>query len=785
MGGEKMTIAKEYKLVYKEKAKTEEILRNTPFAPLQEIRHFNEENRFNDGWRNLLIFGDNLLALQSIYQDQQEENRYQTKEKIKCIYIDPPFASNKDYMKDKERAYRDKVNGSAFIEFLRKRLIFLYQILANDGHIFVHLDWKKGHYIKVLLDEIFGEHNFVNEIYFKTAHGHNLSTKGFDNLIGNIFVYQKSEKKELTPIYQSLDEMDLYKKFPYIEKETGRRYNHEKLEKSSNKSSKGEVRIIQGKEIVTDVGWVWTQKTFDERLSKNPHLIYWTENDKPRYKNYLDEYKGRKIGNLWNDLTLISSNSQEGNYPTQKPESLLERIIKCSTEEGDIVLDAFAGGGTTPAVAEKMGRRWVAIDASKLSIYTIQKRLLELNCHIGPITKDERKEVERIVDYDKHPKTTRGMFMTHDKSRINDLVITDEFLIDFSRLLSTYLQGNTEEKISLVCHPEKFCIKELAIYNNSDQNVAGDKIVKIGRVHFHISFIIPKKETPGSQPIPAKTFTLCHSGIYDLEKIKQMIWSEYKPFVMKLFQVRPSPHKIYQFQADGYIGRHSAFVWNYPDSLELVIDEGYVHSIHQAVRGRAGSTMYIVVPSCAMGFMTDEIHIDDTDYVFLKVPESILRTIIERQKMGAMKQPHKEDDTYQTIISEGLDFISQPQLIVQGHTDKNDWIFNIYEFRSSTFLSDPEDFVNFETLSMVLIDAEFDGKYFKMTHVFWGRSLIETEAKRINLPTRTPWEEKLKNCQRLEFRLPKSSCGERIMVIFVDCYGNEKKKEFSRGEIGL
>ena len=153
-------VTKDYKLIYKGKESKEKIIANTLAAPFQKVRSFNSNNKFEDGWQNMLIFGDNLLALKTLYEDQRGENKYKTKNKIKLIYIDPPFATKQDFMKDREKAYRDKIIGSQFIEFLRKRLILLREILADDGSIYVHLDWKKGHYIKAIMDEVFGEHNF-------------------------------------------------------------------------------------------------------------------------------------------------------------------------------------------------------------------------------------------------------------------------------------------------------------------------------------------------------------------------------------------------------------------------------------------------------------------------------------------------------------------------------------------------------------------------------------------------------------------------------------------------
>lgn len=137
--------------------------------------------------------------------------------------------------------------------------------------------------------------------------------------------------------------------------------------------------MIQGKRVVSDIGWRWSQKTFDERLARNPHLIYWTDSGRPRYKIYADEYQGRPIGNIWDDIDYLSSVEGERlGYSTQKPEALLERIIKASSNEGDLVADFFCGSGTTLAVAEKLGRRWIGVDLGRYAIHVTRKRLIQV-----------------------------------------------------------------------------------------------------------------------------------------------------------------------------------------------------------------------------------------------------------------------------------------------------------------------------------------------------------------------------------------------------------------------
>ena len=178
------------------KAREEDIIADTLAAPLQEVRTFNSDNKFDDGWTNKLIFGDNLMALKNLYEDPK------IKGKVKLIYIDPPFATKQDFMKDEEKSYRDKIIGSKFLEFTRKRLIFLYQLLDSDGVIFVHLDWKKGHYLKILLDELFGENNLINEIVWcrssssakKAGSKEDENSKTFIRAHDVIYIYAKDSK---------------------------------------------------------------------------------------------------------------------------------------------------------------------------------------------------------------------------------------------------------------------------------------------------------------------------------------------------------------------------------------------------------------------------------------------------------------------------------------------------------------------------------------------------------------------------------------------------------------
>jgi len=705
---------KDYRLVYKGKARKEDIIAQTPAAPFQKIRSFNSDNPFEDDWRNMLIFGDNLLALKTLYEDQRGENRYKTKNKIKLIYIDPPFATKQDFMKDREKAYRDKIIGAQFIEFLRKRLILMREILADDGSIYVHLDWKKGHYIKAIMDEVFGEHNFLNEVVWHFSSG-GRSENFYARKHASIFYYKNSDDN-----FFNKDEIG---------------------------TEWGTKKINNMKKNIGDDG-----------------RIYWSIKSGGKiYKYYEDTL--RIPDDVWTDISHLQQRDPEredfGNYPTQKPEKLLERIIKASSNENDIVLDAFAGSGTTLAVAEKLNRRWIGMDCGKLAIYTIQKRMLNLTTQIGSLKKDDRRDYERVTDFEEHSKAnSRGLFFIYEKARRGDLVITDSFLKNLGEFISANLSGNKKEEFSLICPEEKLKLLKLKPARDAESK-AGEKIIDVGKVRFLISFIQPKEKTEKEKPLKAKEFTLFHAGVYDAKAILNLDWEQYKPFVAQLFGVRPEKHKIYGFEADGYIGVHSAFIWDYPNQKNLVLDREYIKTLHTVLGGRAGGRFYVIAE--------DEIELDNTTYVLLKVPLSVLKALIEKGDPGSVKQPVSEADVNEVIDAVGFDFISQPEVKASYHrrepvdenlfnTGKKDWSIEISSFKSNTLVYDPEDFENFETFSMVLVDTDYNDDYFNLCKVFWAGDVVNEERNKAVI------------------RIPEDEfTGKKMMIIFIDTYGNELK----------
>lgn len=328
---------REYELVYNGKETEEQILADTMAVPFQGVSTFGKNGV---DWHNHLIFGDNLQAMKTLLQmkaDGKLVNADGTPG-VRLIYIDPPFATKRDFKGTQDqKAYQDKIAGAEFLEFLRKRLVLMHELLSDDGSIYVHLDWKKGHYAKILLDEIFGENHFVREIIWDRMNpsGGKAAADNWIHTHDTIYFYSKSQTKVFNKQYE-----------PYSEKYIAERFVHE--------DKNGKYRL-QGS---------------DNR------------------KQYLHDSKGKALTSVWGIPDINVMALEKTGFPTQKPEVLLERIIRASSNEGDIVLDAFSGAGTTAAVAEKLKRRWIAIDISKFSAYTIQKRMLNLRNEIGNTGKE-------------------------------------------------------------------------------------------------------------------------------------------------------------------------------------------------------------------------------------------------------------------------------------------------------------------------------------------------------------------------------------------------------------
>ncbi|MFI5252395.1 MAG: site-specific DNA-methyltransferase [Bacteroidota bacterium] len=323
----------------------------------------------------MIFWGENLSILKYILGDRKIAG------KVKQIYIDPPFATNQNFRSGKRRtatisssngdglAYNDTLTGAAFLEFLRRRLYLLRELLSEDGSIYLHIDYKIGHYVKVLMDEIFGQENFINDITRIKCNPKNFSRKGYGNIKDMILFYARSKKFTWNEPRTMMTEEEILKLFPKFDA-SGRRYTTTPLH-APGETRNGETGK-QWNGMPPPRGRHWRISPKELSKLEKAGLIERSATGNPRKIIYADEIsvKGKKVQDVW-DL----KDPQYPVYPTEKNIELLKRIIASSSNPGDIVLDCFAGSGTTLAAAELLGRRWIGIDSSKIAIAKTIKKL--------------------------------------------------------------------------------------------------------------------------------------------------------------------------------------------------------------------------------------------------------------------------------------------------------------------------------------------------------------------------------------------------------------------------
>jgi DNA modification methylase len=371
---------RESELVYHGKDREEAIIADTLAVPLQPVRTFGGNG---EDWHNMLVFGDNLQVMKTLLEMKRAGKLLNADgtSGVRLIYIDPPFATQREFRgTDDQRAYQDKVSGAQFVEFLRKRLILMRELLAENGSIYVHLDTHKFHYLKTIMDEIYGEQNFVNEICWQRINAKGNVLRKWGAVHEMILLYGRTTGYLWNQVFRPLDPAYVHDMYRYTEEGSGRRYRLSDLTAPVERASKGQIYKWKGFDAGPTRCWVYAEKDM-ERLESEGRIVY-TSTGYPQFKRYLDENPGERIPDVWDDITPALGKEALA-YPTQKPEALLARIVSASSNEGDAVFDAFAGSGTTLAVAEKFNRRWIGIDCGKLAIYTIQKRMLNLHREIG------------------------------------------------------------------------------------------------------------------------------------------------------------------------------------------------------------------------------------------------------------------------------------------------------------------------------------------------------------------------------------------------------------------
>jgi DNA modification methylase len=344
------------------------------------------------GWTNKLIWGDNKLILSSLKNGPLRE-QIEAQGGLKLIYIDPPFDVGADFSMDieiggesftkkpnilEEIAYRDTWGQGAdsFLSMIYERLILMRDLLAEDGSIYVHCDYRVNSLLRLTLDEIFGNGFFANEIIWKRKGGSALGTmKRMSVNTDTIFLYTKAGSPIWNKVYMDLDPEYIEQMFTRIDP-GDRRYMVNVMRSPSPRPNL--MYDYKGYKTPPN-GWAVPLETM-EKLDAEGRLYFPDSKDRQIYKKiFLDEYEGQPINNLWVDIKLLKgSNAELLKYPTQKPESLLERIIHMSSNAGDLIADFFCGSGTTAAVAEKLGRKWIATDLGKFAIHTTRKRLISV-----------------------------------------------------------------------------------------------------------------------------------------------------------------------------------------------------------------------------------------------------------------------------------------------------------------------------------------------------------------------------------------------------------------------
>lgn len=426
-----------------------EAVAGTGAAPLQIVRSFGEQK--DKEWKNLIVQGDNLQFLKTCYKNVDPLIKDKVKGKVKLIYIDPPFGTGDEYGGNSgEISYSAKIAGSEFIEGIRERLVYLRELLDDDGCIIIRLDYHFGHYVKVVADEIFNN-NFKNELVvnriYKNVFG---DSKFIPTSTDSLFVYSKKENF----IYKNVKKEMLEKReafWRHMDDSAGVRHPME--------------RYVFGKIIYPPPNkhFKYNQKAIEKMLFE--HRIrfkcacgythfdpaqQWIGcpdcgKDEPKLQYLVKEKTFENIQSNWTDIPGYSFST---GYPTENSEILLERIISIASLEQDLVMDVFAGSGTTAAVAEKLGRRWIVCDFGKHSIYTIQKRMLRIG-ESKALVDEHDSSGKTIVKKDTPYKKPLKPFSiissgAYDFSHVMDLRKHKETYVDF--VLGLFQLSRDEEK---------------------------------------------------------------------------------------------------------------------------------------------------------------------------------------------------------------------------------------------------------------------------------------------------------------------------------------------------
>lgn len=641
-------------LTYAFKKPEENILADVMAVPLQDIRTFLNGTgpRNRDQWYNRIIWGENLQTLRSLLEDPEVAG------KVRLIYIDPPFSSNQEYHGTRDqKAYRDRLAGAEFLEFLRERLVVMKHLLSPDGSIFVHLDQRKSHYVKVLMDEVFGEANFRNEIVLPGRASKNLQQQ-FDTI-------QRLNVRHDVLLWYSASPSARFEKLWVDKHNTGNPEGHWHHFWSTADRKTMRYPLFG---ITPKTGqWTWKK----ERAYKA------VEN----YQRYLREHGGRSLAEYWRDTGRILEfirQDEEGKpqywrppaemrladtvwsgvpvydnktgYPTEKHEKLLEQVLELASNQGDLVLDCFAGSGTTAVVAERLGRRWIAIDSGKLSVYTIQKRILNL--------------------YKEQP--------TFD---------------------------SIENRSPLV---------------------------------------------------------LQYSGHYDFASLKDLPWEDWRFFALRLFECTDQRHEVGGLRVDGLKKGDPVHVYDWREHPGVLISEETIADFHRHV-GQIVNRLYIIAPYSAFDFWQDVIVLDGVRYITLRIPYSVIHEL-HNKDFEAVKQADSEAAVNSIQQAYGFTFMETPNVEWEVGVDERSVFIKTTAFSSRARIKGTERPGGFETLALLLVDSDYDGQTFNLTHFIYGKQLEQDN-----------WTA----------HIPVESIGDKVMAVWIDHHGNETRAVLKRSDFGL
>lgn len=661
---------REYELVYAGKERREDILAETLSVPFQEVRTFGTpvEGEESGEWRNQLIFGDNLQAMRHLL-DLKRAGKLRNADGtdgVRLIYIDPPFATKQEFRGSQDqKAYADKIAGAQFIEFLRRRLIMMHEILADDGSIFVHMDNKKAHYLKLILDEVFGENNFRNEIMLPGRAAKNLQQQ-FDSISrlnvrhDTLFWYSRSEKTKFSPLWVA----------KHNEGNPEGHWHH--LWSNADRST---MRFEVFGVTPPNGQWVWGKERTFQAIDNYERFVeegggrtlaeYWRDTGsvlrfvRPSLENGSPQYwrapaTDRLADTVWSGIPIYAS--QTG-YPTEKNEVFLSHVIELASQRGDIVLDGFMGSGTTLAVAEKLGRRWIGIDAGKLAIYTTQKRLLNLRAEIG------------------------------NKGR----------------------------------------------------------------------------------RIEPRPFTLFNAGLYDFKTLKELPREAWRFFALQLFGCREEAHTLAGVALDGFRQGSHVLVFDHHSQPDQRIDEETIGVLHAKLGDKIGTRMFLIAPRGVFDFQEDYLSVDGVRYYALRIPYSVIEEL-HRRGFSTLRQPEGAQAVNDLVDAVGFDFVEPPVVGWDAQLEQPEneifehAVLETLDFESRWRSKGQILTGGIETLSMLMLDFDYDGQVFDLDKVVYADALGANGLK-------ATWRPEL--------------IGEFVAAIWVDIHGNESFKRIPREQWSL